>query len=93
LTIAIAGLNRKPGHIEVDPYNGYLFWLIPGSTSNSGLFRLDLGDISNGVKHEVKPLQMIQGGNLGAFAIDHTRFRILVPSQNDNTMISVSLDG
>lgn len=48
LTVAMAGLITKPSHIEVDPYNGYLFWV-----TRSGLYRLDLADISNGVKHEV----------------------------------------
>lgn len=93
LTVAVGGLNKKPDHIDVDPYNGYLFWVITGDTIDSGLFRLDLGDISNGVKHDVQPLPMIKGENLGAFTVDHTRFRLLIPLQNNNTVISVSLDG
>ncbi|GAB0094112.1 Tyrosine-protein kinase receptor [Sergentomyia squamirostris] len=93
LTVATAGLVRRPDHIEVDPFNGYLFWVITGHTMDSGLFRLDLGDISNGVKHKVKPLHMIQGQNLAPFTVDHTRFRILVPMQDNNTVFSVSLDG
>lgn len=48
LTVAIAGFSTRPSHIEVDPYNGYLFWV-----TKAGLFRLDLADISNGIKHEV----------------------------------------
>lgn len=48
LTVAMAGFLNRPSHIEVDPYNGYLFWVTKG-----GLYRLDLADISNGVKHEV----------------------------------------
>lgn len=48
LTVAMAGFLTRPSHIEVDPYNGYLFWVTRG-----GLYRLDLADISNGVKHEV----------------------------------------
>lgn len=48
LTVAVAGFLNQPTHIEVDPYNGYLFWIIGGK-----LYRLDLADISNGVKHEV----------------------------------------
>uniref|UniRef100_A0A1B0CKJ2 Fibronectin type-III domain-containing protein n=1 Tax=Lutzomyia longipalpis TaxID=7200 RepID=A0A1B0CKJ2_LUTLO len=93
LTVATAGLVSKPNHIEVDPFNGYLFWVITGYTIDTGLFRLDLGDISNGVKHKVKPLHMIQGQNLAPFTVDHTRFRILVPFLDNNTVISVSLDG
>lgn len=48
LTVAMAGFLTRPLHIEVDPYNGYIFWV-----TKAGLFRLDLADISNGVKHEV----------------------------------------
>lgn len=48
LAVAMAGFLTRPSHIEVDPYNGYLFWVTRG-----GLFRLDLANISNGVKHEV----------------------------------------
>uniref|UniRef100_A0A182FIV3 Fibronectin type-III domain-containing protein n=1 Tax=Anopheles albimanus TaxID=7167 RepID=A0A182FIV3_ANOAL len=111
LTVAIAGLQRRPDYFEVDPYNGYLFWVIggqPGADSQhgdaavsegqtvaigpSGLFRLDLGDISNGVRHEIRPLQMVSGPHLGAFAIDHTNFRVLVADQRANTVLAVSLD-
>lgn len=48
LIVAKAGLWTQPSHIEVDPYNGYIFWV-----TEAGLYRLDLADISNGVKHEV----------------------------------------
>jgi len=48
LTVARAGILSRPSHIEVDPYNGYLFWV-----TEMKLYRLDLADISNGVKHEV----------------------------------------
>ncbi|XP_049539733.1 protein sevenless isoform X3 [Anopheles darlingi] len=118
LTVAIAGLQRRPDYFEVDPYNGYLFWVIGGQTGGeqltdqqhqqqqqqqvsegpavtigpTGLFRLDLGDISNGVRYEIRPLQMISGPHLGAFAIDHTNFRVLVADQRANTVLAVSLD-
>jgi proto-oncogene tyrosine-protein kinase ROS len=91
--VAVGGLTGKPVHIEVDPYNGYLFWVIPNEDVDSGLYRLDLGEISNGIKHESHPYQMIKGKNLGAFMVDHTRFHLLVPMQNENTVISVSLNG
>lgn len=48
LIVARAGFLTQPSHIEVDPYNGYIFWVV-----KAGLYRLDLADISNGVKHEV----------------------------------------
>ncbi|XP_055536181.1 proto-oncogene tyrosine-protein kinase ROS isoform X2 [Wyeomyia smithii] len=93
MTVAIAGLQRQPEHFEVDPFNGYLFWVISSRTPDAGLFRLDLGDISNGVKHEIKPLQLNNHHNLGAFSIDHTSFRVLVPDQDANTVLAISLDG
>ncbi|XP_043492014.1 proto-oncogene tyrosine-protein kinase ROS isoform X2 [Polistes fuscatus] len=88
LTVAMAGFLTRPSHIEVDPYNGYLFWVTRG-----GLYRLDLADISNGVKHEVQPYLILEDPHLGAFTVDHTNFRLLVPHHTENTVMSVSLDG
>ncbi|XP_065076468.1 proto-oncogene tyrosine-protein kinase ROS isoform X3 [Ochlerotatus camptorhynchus] len=93
MTVAYAVLQKKPTHFEVDPFNGYLFWVMSSDSSDAGLFRLDLGDISNGVKHEINPLQLNNVHNLGAFTIDHVRFRVLVPDQKNNTVLSISLDG
>ncbi|XP_023290821.1 proto-oncogene tyrosine-protein kinase ROS isoform X2 [Orussus abietinus] len=88
LTVAMAGFLTRPSHIEVDPYNGYLFWVTRG-----GLYRLDLADISNGIKHEVQPYLILEDAHLGAFTVDHTNFRLLVPHHTQNTVMSVSLDG
>ncbi|XP_049298477.1 protein sevenless isoform X2 [Anopheles funestus] len=93
LTVAIAGLQRRPDHFAVDPYNGYLFWVVGGTGSDTGLFRLDLGDISNGVRHEIRPVQMVSGRNLGAFTLDHANFRVLLADQGNNTVLAVSFDG
>lgn len=94
LTIAIAGLNTRPNHMEVDPYNGFLFWVITGQSNASGLYRLDLGDISNGVKHDViAPKQILKHHNLGAFTVDYVNFKLLVPFQTNNTVMSVTFDG
>ncbi|XP_011687300.1 PREDICTED: proto-oncogene tyrosine-protein kinase ROS isoform X2 [Wasmannia auropunctata] len=88
-TVAVAGhVSTRPSHIEIDPYNGYLFWI-----SKAGLYRLDLAAISNGVKHEVSPDLILEDSNLGAFTIDHMNFRLLVPHNKNNTVFSVSLDG
>ncbi|XP_072751260.1 proto-oncogene tyrosine-protein kinase ROS isoform X2 [Anoplolepis gracilipes] len=88
LTVAIAGFLTRPLHIEVDPYNGYIFWV-----TKVGLYRLDLADISNGVKHEVQPYLILDDSNLGAFTVDHMNFRLLVPHHTKNTVLSVTLDG
>ncbi|XP_045468365.1 proto-oncogene tyrosine-protein kinase ROS isoform X2 [Harmonia axyridis] len=92
LTVAIAGLLFKPHCMEVDSYNGYLFWAIKGSLKG-GIYRLDLADISNGIRHDVKPEVILKDDNLGAFTLDHTNFSILVARQKDNTIHSISLDG
>lgn len=70
----------------------YLFWLIQGQ-ARGGLYRLDLANISNGIKHEVIPDIILEDPNLGAFVVDHTNFCVLVPSHVKNTVFSVSLDG
>lgn len=69
-----------------------MFWVIQGPVGG-GLYRLDLADISNGVKHEVTPDLILSSPHLGAFTVDHTSFRILVPDQFKNTVVAVSLDG
>lgn len=75
-------------------FHSYLFWVIAGgSTSSDGLFKLDLGEISNGIKHETKPIRLIERKKLGAFVVEATRFRLLVPFQNENTIMAVSLNG
>ncbi|XP_046671359.1 proto-oncogene tyrosine-protein kinase ROS-like [Homalodisca vitripennis] len=71
----------------------YLFWVMIQGPVGGGLYRLDLADISNGVKHEVIPDQILSSPHLGAFTVDHTSFRILVPNQLENTVVAVSLDG
>jgi proto-oncogene tyrosine-protein kinase ROS len=91
--VAIAGLQRRPSCIEVDSFNGYLFWTVNGKSSVSGLFSLDLADISNGVKHEDRPSHMIVGKNVGAFVVAHKSYRLLVPFQDNNTIISMTIKG
>uniref|UniRef100_A0A182N0T5 Tyrosine-protein kinase receptor n=1 Tax=Anopheles dirus TaxID=7168 RepID=A0A182N0T5_9DIPT len=93
LTVAIAGLQRRPDHFAVDPYNGYLFWVVGGTGPDAGLFRLDLGDISNGVRHEIRPLHVVRERDLGAFTLDHANFQVLLADQGNNTVLAVSLDG
>ncbi|XP_046600630.1 proto-oncogene tyrosine-protein kinase ROS isoform X2 [Neodiprion lecontei] len=88
LTVAVAAFLSKPSHIEVDPYNGYLFWV-----SKDGLSRLDLADISNGVKHETQPDLILEDSHLEAFMVDHRNFRLLIPHPMQNTVLSVTLDG
>ncbi|XP_060523893.1 proto-oncogene tyrosine-protein kinase ROS isoform X2 [Cylas formicarius] len=92
LTVAFAGLSRQPTTMQVDPCNGYLFWSIQ-DYNRGGLYRLDISEISNGIRHEVKVKKISNETDLGAFIIDHTNFRLLVSYQRENTIKAVSLDG
>ncbi|XP_076250339.1 receptor protein-tyrosine kinase sevenless isoform X2 [Rhynchophorus ferrugineus] len=92
LTVALAGLPKKPTSIEIDPCNGYLFWCIRDSTLG-GIYRLDISDISNGIKHEIKVKKIINDADLGDFVVDYKDFKVLVPNQKMNTMLAVSFEG
>lgn len=63
------------------------------ATSRSSLYRLDLADISNGIKHDIQPDIILEQPNLGAFTVDHTKFHLLVPDHTNNTVFSISFDG
>ncbi|CAH1131270.1 unnamed protein product [Ceutorhynchus assimilis] len=92
LTVALAGLTKRPAAMEIDPCNGYLFWTI-GDENYGGIFRLDISDISNGIKHQAKIEQILNEPSLGAFIVDSINFRLYVANQRSNTMWAVSLDG
>lgn len=72
-------------------YFRYLFWGIYGA----GLYRLDISDFSNGVKHEVQPVLILHEKqlNMSAFTVDHTNFRLFVSNEREKTINTVSLDG
>lgn len=93
MTVATGGLFQLPIHFDVDPFNGYLYWMISGRSADSGLYRLDLAEISNGVKHEGKPVHIFLNSNPGAFVIDHRLSKVFVPLQDNNTVVSVAFDG
>ncbi|XP_032516846.2 proto-oncogene tyrosine-protein kinase ROS isoform X1 [Danaus plexippus] len=90
--VALSGFNSRPIHFEVDSYNGYLFWALRG-VERGGLYRLDLANISNGVRHNAKPELIVRDAHLGAFTVDHADFRLLVAHLRRNTVLAVSLDG
>lgn len=81
--------NRKLLHI----YSfRYLFWALRGM-ERGGLYRLDLANISNGVRHDAPPEIIVRDAHLGAFTVDHADFRILIAHLKRNTVLAVSLDG
>lgn len=93
MTVATGGIFERPVQIEVDPFNGYLYWVISGVSASSGLYRLDLADISNGVKHNGTPMHIYLGSNPGAFVIYHRTSKVFVALQDRNTVVSVSFNG
>ncbi|XP_068617317.1 proto-oncogene tyrosine-protein kinase ROS [Battus philenor] len=90
--VALSGFNTRPIHFEVDAYNGYLFWALRG-VERGGLYRLDLANISNGVRHDARPECIVKDAHLGAFTVDHADFRLLIAHLRRNTVLAVSLDG
>lgn len=72
----------------------FLFWSADTHPKPKvGLYRLDLANISNGIKHDVNPKLLRQEANLGAFTVDYAKYRLIVSSEGKNTVNSVSFDG
>lgn len=63
------------------------------SSGNNGLYRLDLKDVSNGVKQKIHPTAIFSKDHVGVFAIDYIHYKILLPVKETNTVISLDLDG
>lgn len=57
------------------------------------MYRLDLRDISNGVRHEISPSLIFNNFDTAAFTIDYIRFKLLLASEQKNTVFAVDLDG
>jgi len=70
-----------------------MFWIMKNSVQNDGLYRLDLAEPSNGVRHETKPELIMDNATIGAFTIDYSGFRLLIADEKQNTIFAVSLDG
>lgn len=70
----------------------YLFWSL-NERSDGGIFRLDLGDVSNGVKHEIIPKSVFDKATVGVFTIDYVHYKLLVPLEESNSVKSVDLNG
>lgn len=80
--------------IQFTPICRFLLWSLGGSSkSDGGLFRLDLSDVSNGVKHEVEPTLIFNKVNVGVFAVDYIHYKILMPIEDLNTVMSIDLNG
>lgn len=68
--------------------SSYIFWI-----NAEGLFRLDLANINNGVKHDKNPELILKRDDLYSFTLDCKKFRLLVPIHGESAVISILLDG
>lgn len=84
-TVFLDGLNSRPKDIQVDPINGYLFYV--GTGKSSGIFRVDLGEES-----KKKPLLIVEN-HQQSFTIDFQNIQLYFPNDEDNTIMSSFLDG
>lgn len=50
-------------------------------------------DVSNGVRHEISPSLIYNNFDTAAFTIDYIRFKLLLASEQKNTVFAVDLDG
>lgn len=71
----------------------YLFWSLNVNELDSGIFRLDLSDVSNGVKHEINPTSIFKDFRVGVFNIDYVHYKLIVPDEASNTVIAMDLNG
>ena len=96
----VVDIKQKVVNMEVDPFNGFLFWTIQDPIAG-GLFRVDLADLkpshpltfswsSEGSNKIWRILEETSSG-LGAFTIDHVNYRVLMII--NSSMLSVSLSG
>ncbi|XP_057670694.1 proto-oncogene tyrosine-protein kinase ROS isoform X2 [Diorhabda carinulata] len=92
LMVVYAGLSQKPSSLQIDPLNGYLFWVIQ-DYNNGGFFRLDINDVGNGIPADKKIKKILNETELGAFTFEYHNFNVLVSYQRLNTIMSVTLDG
>ncbi|XP_065585146.1 proto-oncogene tyrosine-protein kinase ROS-like isoform X2 [Artemia franciscana] len=97
---SIAGKNLTFFHIplfgglvdlQVDPYNGFLFWVTDGQ--RGGIYRLDLADFAAPISLQKIPKRIFKDEHLGPFQIDLIRQQILVVHQENSTVFSLSFEG
>ncbi|KAK7028897.1 hypothetical protein SK128_007908 [Halocaridina rubra] len=75
-------------HLQVDPYNGYIWWISEGD--EGGLHRLT---ITKEDPPLAKPKVVLKGSSFGGLVLDPPNFQVLVADRKNNTMLAVSLDG
>ncbi|XP_071513555.1 proto-oncogene tyrosine-protein kinase ROS isoform X2 [Panulirus ornatus] len=81
-------LHYEAKHLQVDPYNGYIWWI--SEDVDKGLHRLDLNDK---IVEASNPKVVLPAPDLGGLVLDPPNFQVLVADRKNNTMLAVSLDG
>ncbi|KAH9381223.1 hypothetical protein HPB48_014466 [Haemaphysalis longicornis] len=86
----VLGFDKKPSEMKVDPYNGYLYWVLHNGTTG-GLYRIDLARIDKNAvaRHEAQFL--VKDADLNTFVVDYKNYRLLLPKKSQNTVVSVAL--
>ncbi|KAG0723722.1 Proto-oncogene tyrosine-protein kinase ROS [Chionoecetes opilio] len=97
-------LQYEAKHLQVDPYNGYIWWI--SEDLDPGLHRLDLrpgrttatgggdeGAGSGGGRGVGGPKVVLESTDLGGLVLDPPNFQVLVANRQKNAMLAVSLDG
>ncbi|KAG1702093.1 Proto-oncogene tyrosine-protein kinase ROS [Nymphon striatum] len=90
--IVISGIEPQPTDLQVDPYNGFLYWAVHG-IPNGGIYQIDLASLGKVLLHQRDSRPLLKDYLLSAFAIDYKKFSILYPDELDKTMMSMSLYG
>ncbi|CAB0031687.1 unnamed protein product [Trichogramma brassicae] len=84
--LVVSEMSNQPSSLQVDPVNGYLFWI-----AADGIYKVDLQNVQEQIV--AKPEHIVQKSNLGAFIVDYAERRLLVAYQSENTIKHVSFDG
>lgn len=90
--VAVSGFGKKPSEMKVDPYNGYLYWVLQNGTTG-GLYRIDLAKIRKEAVARQEAQLLVKDLELHTFLVDYKNYRILLPKSAQNTVVSVSLSG
>ncbi|KAH8022561.1 hypothetical protein HPB51_025658 [Rhipicephalus microplus] len=87
---AVSGFDKRPSEMKVDPYNGYLYWVLQNGTTG-GLYRIDLARIAKNAAARREAQLLVKDTDLRTFVVDYKNYRLLLPKKSQNTVVSVSL--
>ncbi|KAH7938487.1 hypothetical protein HPB49_024612 [Dermacentor silvarum] len=87
---AVWGFEQRPSEMKVDPYNGYLYWVLQNGTTG-GLYRIDLARILKNAAARHDAQLLVKDTDLRTFVVDYKNYRLLLPKKSQNTVVSVSL--